>query len=337
MSDDDDFTLFSQLPSRVTCISDDSSSSEDPAGSGNEAACPISPCDTLKCEPKGPDLVLPDGLSGQPGHMRARKALLDSSDDGDDGGEIETTGPGLRRRVKVLDSSSEEDDGERRRACQKEKREDDGVVDTMQRLLLSDEEGLSGALGGAHIDEQRPSKVRQSVATHAHTANAQAVDEKEEDERAMMAAAGKHKTPKKFRVAYNQLVREAQTHEKEGHLGRAVTRYKEAMAISDEDGKLAKKISKMETLRAVRRQSTRQSMLVSKVEDDGVVFDAQDGWYFDSSRALYALSDNPEYGLAPSLYTRLLPYQRDGVRWLWQLRCAGPGGILGDEMHSLQM
>ena len=144
-------------------------------------------------------------------------------------------------------------------------------------------------------------------------------------------AEARHKTPKKVRIAYNHLIREAQEHEKEGWLARAVASYKEAMALCAEDDKLRKKIGKLETLRAVRRQSKRQSVLVSKV-DNGLCLEAQEGWVHDTSRHLYALAETPEYGLAPSLYTRLLPYQRDGVRWLWELHCQGQGGILGDEM-----
>lgn len=33
-----------------------------------------------------------------------------------------------------------------------------------------------------------------------------------------------------------------------------------------------------------------------------------------------------------SIWRRLFPYQRTGVRWLWELHCHGAGGIIGDEM-----
>mmetsp|Transcript_9232 Transcript_9232/g.19032 ORF Transcript_9232/g.19032 Transcript_9232/m.19032 type:complete len:169 (+) Transcript_9232:3-509(+) len=29
---------------------------------------------------------------------------------------------------------------------------------------------------------------------------------------------------------------------------------------------------------------------------------------------------------------RLFPYQRTGVRWMWELHCQGTGGVVGDEM-----
>lgn len=32
------------------------------------------------------------------------------------------------------------------------------------------------------------------------------------------------------------------------------------------------------------------------------------------------------------IHERLFPYQRTGVRWLWELHCQECGGIIGDEM-----
>jgi hypothetical protein len=29
---------------------------------------------------------------------------------------------------------------------------------------------------------------------------------------------------------------------------------------------------------------------------------------------------------------RLFPYQRIGLRWMWELHCQGAGGVVGDEM-----
>ncbi|EKX50291.1 hypothetical protein GUITHDRAFT_46943, partial [Guillardia theta CCMP2712] len=38
------------------------------------------------------------------------------------------------------------------------------------------------------------------------------------------------------------------------------------------------------------------------------------------------------FSLSKQSYERLLPYQREGVAWLWELHQRGAGGILGDEM-----
>ncbi|CAH8494429.1 unnamed protein product [Dicrocoelium dendriticum] len=38
------------------------------------------------------------------------------------------------------------------------------------------------------------------------------------------------------------------------------------------------------------------------------------------------------FHLPRSLYDKLYPYQRDGVRWLWRLHNTGPGGVLADDM-----
>ena len=89
---------------------------------------------------------------------------------------------------------------------------------------------------------------------HAEAADSQAEATAAAGEAAAAAAQARHKTPKKERVAYNNLIREAQAHEKEGRLARAVASYKEALALYSEDDKLRKKIAKLETLRAVRRQ-----------------------------------------------------------------------------------
>ena len=40
----------------------------------------------------------------------------------------------------------------------------------------------------------------------------------------------------------------------------------------------------------------------------------------------------PTVILDPAIAPRLLPYQREGVKWMWSLRARGAGGILADEM-----
>lgn len=37
-----------------------------------------------------------------------------------------------------------------------------------------------------------------------------------------------------------------------------------------------------------------------------------------------------------TVYDNLHPYQRTGVRWLWELHQQNAGGIVGDEMGTLQ-
>ncbi|KAM0885735.1 hypothetical protein ACQ4PT_030142 [Festuca glaucescens] len=43
-------------------------------------------------------------------------------------------------------------------------------------------------------------------------------------------------------------------------------------------------------------------------------------------------SSKPPYKLPARIFNRLYPHQREGLIWLWSLRCRGTGGILGDDM-----
>jgi SNF2 family DNA or RNA helicase len=118
----------------------------------------------------------------------------------------------------------------------------------------------------------------------------------------------------------------------EGQLGRAEASYKEAQALYSGDERLNKKIVKLQTLRAIRRQSRRNSVALSTFDNADQLPAPQDGWRHDQRRMQYTLDEDSSYALAAPLYNRLLPYQRTGVRWLCQLHKQGKGGILGDEM-----
>jgi len=290
------------------------------------------------------ETTIPAAVDARPAGAgrKVRQALLDTSDEDEaeeaalvpSHGEAATSDMCAevqrecvpRRRLHAAESSSDEDGG---------------LHQTPAETHLSPS-GCDGLLeqGSAQGQERGEQQDTRADADDRHGEScsmplqAGAVEVLEGDVHSAISedAVMRHKTPKKTRVAYNQFVREAQAHEKAGQLGRAVTSYRQALALSDQDEKLVRKVQKLENLRAVRRQSKRQSVLIGQVEEDGGVCEAQEGWVYDFSRGLYALSENPEYGLNAAMYTRLLPYQRDGVRWLWQLHCAGPGGILGDEM-----
>ncbi|KAK1629732.1 hypothetical protein QYE76_004047 [Lolium multiflorum] len=43
-------------------------------------------------------------------------------------------------------------------------------------------------------------------------------------------------------------------------------------------------------------------------------------------------SSKPPYKLPARIFNKLYPHQREGLIWLWSLRCRGTGGILGDDM-----
>ncbi|XP_051186402.1 SNF2 domain-containing protein ENL1-like [Lolium perenne] len=43
-------------------------------------------------------------------------------------------------------------------------------------------------------------------------------------------------------------------------------------------------------------------------------------------------SSKPPYKLPTRIFNKLYPHQREGLIWLWSLRCRGTGGILGDDM-----
>jgi hypothetical protein len=300
--DGDDFTLFSQLPSRITSVSDASSSDE---ASGDEYDKLVG--DGVHWEPED-EVVVPIADAAEDGDMqqpvgRRRKELLDSSD------EEDTAAPRTaahRRRVRrpVGSSSDEEhgneatsndveyagllDDGGEGKPVVRgdEVVETDNLAENMQRMLLvskqhthdtaASPDTCEQAQGGVHVCEEVYDE-RGGMVESDGEAIAEGGDEKVMEEETAMARDGKHKTPKKVRLAFNHFVREAQTHEKEGRLGHAVASYREAMTLCDEDGKLAKKVAKLENLRAVRRQSKRQSIVVSKVEDDGGVCEAQQG------------------------------------------------------------
>lgn len=498
-SQDEDFSLFSQLPSRVTSISESSSSDEEEAFVDvcAETSGQVT-LDESNEEFRHKMTIQAQNVTAfAKGCSRGRvtKALIDSSDEEDcvetgcgfdtcktAATNAERSERGPRRRIRAVESSSDEEhsskhEGESNvhtlfqpdvdqqsmlspdslgRDCKGTTVAD--AADRMQRLGIcqkraaaADNTGIQDECEHARSDTQRRASSTTSDGVNPAGQRVRNAAEGIIQEGDADALAARHKTPKKTRVAFNQFVREAQAHEKEGRLGHAVASYKEAMLLYDADGKLAKKIQKLEalrlrgarrqsqsqeeevtasedeeverrstvtaaeaeecggvsaegqhqdvggeeegnlakrskklerqeeeeeerrstvsaaevegsvgvsasaevpeeegeeeedlvktqqkleTLRAIRRQSKRQSMALAKLEEDGGMCAPQTGWYFDSARAAYALCDTPptDFAMQASLYTRLLPYQRDGVRWLWELHCAATGGILGDEM-----
>jgi hypothetical protein len=62
---------------------------------------------------------------------------------------------------------------------------------------------------------------------------------------------------------------------------------------------------------------------------EGASGECGDGWRREADGS-YALAEHPAFRTA--VYPRLLPYQREGVRWLMALHARAPGGILGDDM-----
>ena len=341
--DDEDFTLFSQLPSRVLVVS---SSDTDTTAEECSDASATEQCGHVGAESHAARTSVRDSpaiANAEPGAgcRKRQQVLLESSDEEAETGdqhaserleEDRSAGKQAPRRTIRSAESSDENEGVDAKFPAESFPSENEACTPCDEDTATGPAGSKGTTGRGRnptCADEHGDDARQSRQHHASEAD---------DEHARMQTAKvedpswRHKTPKKVRVAYNQLVREAQGHEKAGQLGRAVASYKEALALCDQDDKLVRKVQKLENLRAVRRQSRRQSVAVSQMEFGDPACEAQEGWFYDGSRALYALCENPEYGLAADLYNRLLPYQRDGVRWLWQLHCAGQGGILGDEM-----
>jgi hypothetical protein len=133
---------------------------------------------------------------------------------------------------------------------------------------------------------------------------------------------------KRNKVEYNSLIKQAQESETSGYFIEALKYYEKAQEIFDENEKLRKKISKLRTHLAVKRQSILQQITIEMEEDQFV----QDGWERDIRNDSYILKDHREFSLTTFSYETLLPYQREGVAWLCGLHFRAQGGILGDDM-----
>ena len=317
-----DFALLSQLPWRVTTLGDGDTSASSSSSASSEPA-PPDVADSGDCALLGSG---DEVLGGASATARTQSSAVKPQ----------------RRRIRAVESSSEEDPAPA--SCE---RRDDGQGADRLSTALDAVAGLAGmqppCLGQQEPAVDKAGRSGQVAAQQEDGACKSAPPDGGSDKHTHVGTGSNKRTlqtPKKVRVAYNEWIREAQAHEKAGQLARAVSSYKEAMALCSEDAKLLRKIAKLENIRNVRRESRRQSVVlggggVSAGREDA----AQEGWRYCGVRQAYCVTDgqgedNAEtaYALPSEMYSRLLPYQRDGVRWLWQLHCAGSGGILGDEM-----
>ena len=137
------------------------------------------------------------------------------------------------------------------------------------------------------------------------------------------------KLSKQSKVEYNALIKKAREFEVDGDFQQSLQFYERAHEINCEDEKLQKKITKMKTLSALRRQSMlqQQQSIESKAQHS-----VQEGWEFDSANEVYVLQEHNDFYLTCTAYETLLPYQREGVAWLCGLHFRAAGGILGDDM-----
>jgi len=269
-----------------TCVGDGSSSSDEDPG--------VYECDFDETGCQSPERtalgahVTEENTSRDDSPRQKTGQTQSSDEEGDDRQH--------RRRVRAVESSSDEEDTHVRSTSPNPSASASQALQEVEGNLMSlrldDSQKLGGPPAGdsgcidtsagvyAGVDDEQSAYAIEQDEGGWSCQEAEKDDEESSDivrDGTQELQAGSHKTPKKVRVAYNHLVREAQLHEKEGHLARAVASYREALALCNDDAKLEKKIKKLETLRAVRRESKRQSVLI-RHDDDGMC-EAQPGTF----------------------------------------------------------
>ena len=111
-----------------------------------------------------------------------------------------------------------------------------------------------------------------------------------------------HEVSSKDKIRYNDLISKGKYAQKDSKIEKALSYYKKALNIYKNE-KLVLRINKLQKF----------------LEDE----EENEGWYTDLGDGFF---------LTNEVFDKLYEYQREGVKWMWELYRAEHGGILGDDM-----
>ena len=129
---------------------------------------------------------------------------------------------------------------------------------------------------------------------------------------------------------FNAFIRSQTAASEEGNVEAEIAALEGALVVRPDNGKVQAKLEKLKRARAEEIASQLKVLTRTHVQKDLPAPITVDGFKHRPGSSSYQLPG--KYKLPAEVFEKLFKYQRDGVRWMWELYRHERGGLLADDM-----